>query len=128
LKRPKAFVTSASSIAQSIVGLADYYGFLGRGFRIRGSRGRLTDSLTFARLACIDYDRWMPSDAAKAERILAGQPVLGRADIFAAAAAGETEAARAMLARSPTPGSCWRTARIRTRDFSGRATCRRSPL
>jgi hypothetical protein len=61
----------------------------------------LTDSLTFVRLACIDYDRWMPSDAAKAERILAGQPVLGRADIFAAAAAGETEAARAMLARSP---------------------------
>src|SRR5262245_62667385 len=45
LKRPNALVTSESSIALFIVGLADYYGFLGRRFTIGGSEGAfLADS------------------------------------------------------------------------------------
>ena len=61
----------------------------------------MTDSATFVRLACLDYGEWMPADARKAAGLLADQPAVGRADIFAAAAAGDAEAAREMLDRNP---------------------------
>jgi ankyrin repeat protein len=116
-------VTFESSIALSIgfVGLANYYGFLGGGFRIRGSGGALladsdarlrfdplalpaldpSEPGAIERLACLDYGLWMPADAGKAAKLLDEQPDLGRCDVFAASAAGDVEAARGMLDRSP---------------------------
>jgi ankyrin repeat protein len=117
-------VTLESSIALSM-GLADYYGFLGRGFSIGASGGAFladsgerfrfdpvawppvaevagSDAHAWIRLACLDYGRWMPSDALKAAELLAERPALGRSNVFAAAAAGDAEAARAMLDRSPS--------------------------
>src|SRR5262245_59981782 len=61
----------------------------------------VTDSVSFVRHACLGYGRWTPADAAEAERILAEEPALARADIFAAAAAGDVEAAKTMLDRAP---------------------------
>src|SRR5262245_33598567 len=104
LKRPNALVTSESSSALSMSGLANYYGFLGRGFSglaSPGGRISLTGSAAFVSLACLDYARWMPADVLEAERILADQPAVGRADIFAASSAGDVEAAKAMLERAP---------------------------
>ena len=73
----------------------------GLAFSIAGREDLLTDSATFVRLACLDYGRWAPADAAKAEGALAERPDLGSANIFAAAAAGDVGAARAMLDRAP---------------------------
>jgi ankyrin repeat protein len=55
----------------------------------------------FIRLACLDYGRWMPGDAVRAAMLLAGRPDLDRSDVFAASAAGDVDAARAMLDEAP---------------------------
>jgi ankyrin repeat protein len=56
----------------------------------------------FLRLACLDYERWHRSDAEKARAMLAAEPELARADIYAASAAGDVDAAREMLDRDPS--------------------------
>ena len=56
----------------------------------------------FLRLACLDYERWHRSDAEKARAMLAEHPELARADIYAASAAGDADAAREMLDRDPS--------------------------
>jgi ankyrin repeat protein len=53
------------------------------------------------KLACLVYGDWHPSRAADALRLLAEQPELGRADLYAAAASGDVSAAHAMLAHDP---------------------------
>ncbi len=50
------------------------------------------------RLACMDYDDWHPSHAARARRMLAEQPSLSRASIYTAAAVGDVRASRDLLA------------------------------
>ncbi|MEO7731337.1 MAG: ankyrin repeat domain-containing protein, partial [Kofleriaceae bacterium] len=51
--------------------------------------------------ACVDYGRWQLADLDRARALLAEDPALGRANIHAAAAAGEVEAVRALLAAEP---------------------------
>jgi ankyrin repeat protein len=53
------------------------------------------------KLACLVYGDWHPSRAEEARRLLVEQPELGRTDLYAAAAAGDVSAARAMLADDP---------------------------
>jgi ankyrin repeat protein len=53
----------------------------------------------FLRLACVDYERWRFTDAAKAERMLSDDPALARTNIWTAAAAGDVEGMRAILDR-----------------------------
>ena len=54
---------------------------------------------TFIRLACLDYGRWQRSDLPKAAAMLEAEPGIAASSIFAAAAAGDVAAARAMLDR-----------------------------
>ncbi len=57
---------------------------------------------TFIRLSCLDYGVWLPSNAEEARQLLAEHPELARANIYAAAAAGDVDAVRAALAREPS--------------------------
>jgi len=52
----------------------------------------------FLRFACLVYGEWKPSWPETARRWLAEEPDLGRADLYAAAACGDVEAARRLLA------------------------------
>jgi hypothetical protein len=56
----------------------------------------------FVRLACLNYGNWHPSYAERARRVLAENPEISRADIYAAATVGDVAAARAMLSREPS--------------------------
>ena len=56
---------------------------------------------TFVRLACLDYGRWQRSDLPKAQAMLEAEPGICASSIFAASAAGDVPAARAMLDRTP---------------------------
>jgi ankyrin repeat protein len=51
--------------------------------------------------ACLDYGRWQPGDLDRARALLAEEPALGSANIYAAAATGEVETVRALLAAQP---------------------------
>jgi ankyrin repeat protein len=54
----------------------------------------------FVRLACLTYTAWHPSPA-RAARMLAEEPGLGRASIYTAAAVGDVAAIGTMLDREP---------------------------
>jgi ankyrin repeat protein len=56
----------------------------------------------FVRLACLDYAAWQPSNADAALRMLAEDPQLAGASIYAAAAAGDVGQVRAILERDPS--------------------------
>jgi ankyrin repeat protein len=56
----------------------------------------------FLSLACIDYERWRKGDAEAAQRLLADEPEIARTNIWAAAAAGDVDAATAMLDADPS--------------------------
>ncbi|MET0620899.1 MAG: ankyrin repeat domain-containing protein [Thermoanaerobaculia bacterium] len=56
---------------------------------------------TFVRLACLDYGRWQRSDLPKAQAMVEAEPAICASSIFAASAAGDVPAARAMLDRQP---------------------------
>ncbi len=60
------------------------------------------------RWACLDYGRWQRADLDGARRLLAEDPALARANIYTAAATGEVETVRSLLAAEPrlanTPG------------------------
>lgn len=53
------------------------------------------------RLACMDYEGWTPARAAQARAMLAAEPQLVDASVYAAAAIGDVAAVRAWLARDP---------------------------
>lgn len=55
----------------------------------------------FVRLACLTYDHWRPSFAEKARRMLEETPDLARANVHAAAAAGDVAAVRRFVERDP---------------------------
>lgn len=55
----------------------------------------------FLRLACLDYERWQPADAAAASRLLAAHPDLAGASVHTAAAAGDVERVAAFLRDDP---------------------------
>jgi ankyrin repeat protein len=56
----------------------------------------------FLRDACVRYDdTWRTANAAGARELLAAQPALGRADLYTAAAVGEVETVRSLLASEP---------------------------
>lgn len=55
----------------------------------------------FIRLACLTYTGWHRSNPAKALRMLADDPELGRASVYTAAAAGDVATVRAEIDRSP---------------------------
>lgn len=58
---------------------------------------------TFLRDVCLLYDnQWQPSNAVRARSLLAEHPELSRADLYAAAAAGDVAAARDLLASDPS--------------------------
>jgi ankyrin repeat protein len=56
----------------------------------------------FLRLACLVYGDWHRSNAARALRMLADSPELGRASVYAAAATGDVETVRDMVSRDPS--------------------------
>lgn len=56
---------------------------------------------TLIRLACLTYGSWDKSWIADARRMLQDHPELAQADMYAAAAAGDVAAIRALLARNP---------------------------
>jgi ankyrin repeat protein len=62
---------------------------------VEGEPGSTAD--TFVRLACLDYGRWQRSDLSKAKAMLEAEPGIAASSIYAAAAAGDVAAARAML-------------------------------
>lgn len=68
------------------------------------SEGTDDDALAdrFVRLACLHYGDWNPSHAEKARQMLDEHPEIARASISAAAAAGDADAVRAMLADDPS--------------------------
>jgi ankyrin repeat protein len=51
--------------------------------------------------ACLDYGRWQLGDLDRACALLADEPALGRANMYAAAASGEVETVRMLLAAQP---------------------------
>ena len=51
--------------------------------------------------SCLDYGRWSRDDLDRARALLAEDPALARANIWAAAATGEVETVRALLAEDP---------------------------
>jgi len=52
-------------------------------------------------LACLDYGRWRLADLDGARRLLADDPALARANLYAAVATGEVDTVRALLAAEP---------------------------
>lgn len=55
----------------------------------------------FLRLACLVYGDWDRSNPERAERMLREDPPLGRVDIYTAAAAGEVDETRRLIALDP---------------------------
>ncbi len=55
----------------------------------------------FVRRACLVYGDWHPSRAEKARQMLDEHPEIARANIYAAASAGDADAVRATLASDP---------------------------
>jgi hypothetical protein len=53
------------------------------------------------RLACMDYEGWTPVRAERAHALLAADPQLAGANIYAAATVGDVAATRALLAADP---------------------------
>ena len=55
----------------------------------------------FVRLACLSYGRWHPSLTATASSLLDHRPELSRETVYTAAAAGDVDALRGLLAADP---------------------------
>jgi hypothetical protein len=56
----------------------------------------------FLRAACLDYETWRPESLEEARRILDADPGVSRANVWAAAAAGDARALEEMLAADPS--------------------------